>query len=67
MDNSSQNAVFVHELDQDGNPGVFIDVNNVGCGKLGYTKDELLNFNLEDITAGGMRKNLPMMLEKLSA
>jgi PAS domain-containing protein len=38
MLNDSDNAVFVHELTKEGVPGKFIEVNDVACQLLGYTR-----------------------------
>ncbi|MCX5855493.1 MAG: PAS domain S-box protein, partial [Deltaproteobacteria bacterium] len=43
-------AVFVHDLDEEGLPGRFLQVNDVACRRLGYTKEELLSLTPRDIT-----------------
>ncbi|MCX5810069.1 MAG: PAS domain S-box protein [Proteobacteria bacterium] len=43
-------AVFVHDLDERGLPGRFLQVNDVACRRLGYTRDELLSLTPRDIT-----------------
>jgi PAS domain S-box-containing protein len=40
--NSGNDAIFVHGIEADGRPGRFIQVNDVACQRLGYTRDELL-------------------------
>ena len=35
-------ALFVHELNADGSPGRFVEVNDVACERLGYSRQELL-------------------------
>jgi len=42
---SANDAIHLHEVDDHGRPGRFVDVNVVGCRMLGYTKDELLAMN----------------------
>jgi len=43
-------AVFVHDLSEDGLPGRFLQVNNVACCRLGYSRKELLSLTPRDIT-----------------
>jgi two-component system cell cycle sensor histidine kinase/response regulator CckA len=47
---SINDAVFVHDLDEEGLPGRFLQVNDVVCRRLGYTRDELLSLTPRDIT-----------------
>ncbi|MEI7636218.1 MAG: PAS domain S-box protein [Syntrophus sp. (in: bacteria)] len=51
-------AVFVHDLDQEGLPGRFLQVNNVACSRLGYTRDELLSLTPRDITTSEEYKRI---------
>ena len=48
LDNASD-AIFLHTID-----GEFIYVNATACKSLGYTKDELLKLNLNEIAAPGI-------------
>jgi PAS domain S-box-containing protein len=43
-------AVFVHEFDEEGLPGRFLQVNEVACRRLGYSREELLSLTPRDIT-----------------
>lgn len=43
-------AAFVHELDEQGQPGRFLDCNEAACRRLGYQRDELLSLTPRDIT-----------------
>jgi len=43
-------AAFVHELDEQGQPGCFLDCNEAACRRLGYQRDELLSLTPRDIT-----------------
>ena len=43
-------AVFVHDLEEDGLPGRFLQVNDVACRRLGYTREELMSLTPRDIT-----------------
>ena len=44
-------AIFVHEVRPDGTSGKFIEVNEVACERLGYTRQELLQLTPKDIDA----------------
>ncbi len=48
--NSVNDSVFVYSI-TDGKPGRFSEVNDVACFRLGYSKNELLNFSLSDISS----------------
>ncbi len=47
--NSGEDSVFVHCLTEDGQPGKFIEVNDVACERYGYTREELLDMTIFDI------------------
>jgi PAS domain S-box-containing protein len=63
--NNINDAVFVHELTEDGLPGKFFEVNDVACQRLGYTKDELFNMTPKDIDAPEGWALVPGMMAKL--
>jgi PAS domain S-box-containing protein len=44
-------SVFVHLLTEDGLPGRFIEVNDMACKKLRYSRQELLQLTPRDISA----------------
>ncbi|MCP5047599.1 MAG: response regulator [bacterium] len=46
--NSSADAVFVQET-QNGRPGRFIEVNDIACRELGYSREELLTMTMADV------------------
>jgi len=45
--NSGSDAIFVHEISKE--MGHFIEVNDIACQRLGYTREELLNMTPIDI------------------
>lgn len=63
LDNAND-AIFVFHVDDGGNPGRFVEVNDVACRTLGYTRQELLRIGVADITAEKDRPGIPLRLEK---
>lgn len=49
--NSGTDAIFVRELDN-GKPGHFIEVNDIACQQLGYSRKQLLQMTMEEIELG---------------
>jgi PAS domain S-box-containing protein len=49
---SANDAIHLHEVDDNGLPEKFIDVNQVACRMLGYRKEELLGIKPLDLVAG---------------
>ncbi len=60
-------AVFVHEFTDKGLPGRFMEVNNIACQRLGYTREELLTMSPVDIDAPESYILVPSAMEKLAA
>jgi PAS domain S-box-containing protein len=48
--NSGTDAIFVQEIEND-KPGRFIEVNDIACQQLGYSRPELLQMTMADIEA----------------
>ena len=48
--NSANDGIHLHEVDENGLPGKYVDVNEVVCRMLRYTKEELLEKNPLEIT-----------------
>jgi PAS domain S-box-containing protein len=65
--NSIDDAVFVHGLGPDGMPGRFLEVNDVACERLGYTRQELLTKSPADIDAAEGYALVPEAMRKLRA
>jgi two-component system, cell cycle sensor histidine kinase and response regulator CckA len=49
--NGINDAVFVHGLTAEGLPGRIIETNDIACGRLGYTREELLSMSPQDFDA----------------
>lgn len=64
---SIRDAVFVHGLRADGSPGCFIEVNDVACAHLGYSRDELLTMTAADIDAPEFIPRIKPTIELLTA
>ncbi|MHC1743631.1 MAG: PAS domain S-box protein [Syntrophobacteraceae bacterium] len=64
--NSISDAVFVHGFDAAGLPGQFIEVNDIACQRLGYTRRELLQMGPEDIDAPEAFALVAPVMERLS-
>lgn len=65
--NGINDAVFVHEVLENGNSGRFIEVNDPACERLGYSRSELLTMRLTDIDAPETVPDVPEMMERLFA
>ncbi len=58
---TANDFVFLHELNDERNPGRFLKVNDLACRRLGYTHDELRQLRLVDIIAvncGSLRQEV---------
>ena len=60
-------AVYVHEIDAEGGPGRIIEVNDVACRMLGYTREEMLQFSVVDIDAPESTVDVKAVIERLKA
>ncbi|MCX6910481.1 MAG: PAS domain S-box protein [Verrucomicrobia bacterium] len=64
--NSSYDAVFVAEgPGENGLPGKIVEVNEVACQRLGYSREEMVQKNLSDIDAPEFLPLVPAIMEKL--
>ena len=65
--NGINDAVFMHEGSENGNPGRFIEVNDPARERLGYSRSELLTMRPTDIDAPETVPNVSQMMERLYA
>jgi PAS domain S-box-containing protein len=49
--NGSNDAIFVREFTESGRFGSLLEVNDIACRLLGYTRDELMNLSVYDINS----------------
>ncbi|MFI5377828.1 MAG: PAS domain S-box protein [Tepidisphaerales bacterium] len=64
--NSGMDAAFVHRGPHNGLPGAFLEVNDVACERLGYTREQFLKMCPLDIDAPETLPNVPRMMERLA-
>ena len=64
---SGDDAIFVHRLTTDGEVGKFIEVNDVACQRLGYSREELLALSGADIMLPENMKGAKAIVAKLLA
>ena len=55
----STDMISLSEITEDGLPGKYIEINEVGLKRLGYTKEEMLNMGPTDIIAPDKRVEMP--------
>ncbi|MBS3788587.1 PAS domain S-box protein, partial [Candidatus Bipolaricaulota bacterium] len=63
--NNANDAIYLHTLTDDRMPGEFVEVNDVACEMLGYTKEELISMSPQEIKDPNMTKKLPGIMETL--
>ncbi len=65
--NNANDAIYLMELSADGLPRHFVEVNEVACAMLGYTRAEFLTLSPKEISVGNIAQTLPQMMEPLLA
>ncbi len=63
--NNTNDALFLYELTSDGLPGRFIEVNDVACERLKYSREEFLQMGVRDINVAADWEETPVVLESL--
>ncbi|MFW6111042.1 MAG: PAS domain S-box protein, partial [Thermoproteota archaeon] len=63
--NNANDAIYLHELTEEGLPGRFREVNEVATEMLGYSKEEFLEMSPRDIDAHPHAKKVPQIMGEL--
>jgi PAS domain S-box-containing protein len=63
--NNINEAVFLHKIEHDNTLGNFVEVNDVACRRLGYSRDELLKLSIKAINTKIINKNEPVIINAL--
>jgi PAS domain S-box-containing protein len=63
--NSGSDAIFVHQIGEDGLPSRIVEVNDNACRYLGYTRDELLRMRVFDIAAPETHANVKAITQRI--
>ncbi|MCG3227304.1 MAG: PAS domain S-box protein [Candidatus Heimdallarchaeota archaeon] len=61
----ASDALFLVNITDDGEIGKFIDVNAEACKRLGYSKRELLEMTLQEITKPEQYHRIPILMKEL--
>lgn len=63
--NNANDAIYLHAIKGNGMPGKFIEVNDVACEMLGYSREEFLNMTPLDIDDSDQTYRLESIMENL--
>jgi len=63
--NKANDAIHLHEIEADGRPGRFIDVNDVACQMLQYSRDEMLQHGPLDFATNYHSRPVDKIFEEL--
>lgn len=63
--NKGYDAIEVHGISDNGMPGKFIEVNDIICQRLGYTREELLKLSPVDLNPPDKVKEIPKIMDRL--
>ncbi|MFP4001436.1 MAG: PAS domain S-box protein [Thermoplasmata archaeon] len=63
--NNANDAIYLHRLTEEGMPGSFVEVNDIACEMLGYSKEEFADMSPQDIDASEESEKLPKIMEDL--
>ncbi len=62
---SISDAVMISEITEDGRSGKFIQVNDIACKRLGYTREELLKKTPIEINSDKAKLAIPIIMGKI--
>lgn len=62
--NQASDPVFLYAVTKEGLPGTFIEVNDIACRKLGYTREELLLMSPMDLNPPELRAEIPASMRQ---
>jgi len=63
--NNANDAIYLHRHTEEGLPGTFIEVNDVACEMLGYSREEFLKMDPQAIIAPGSVAEGPEIMRAL--
>jgi PAS domain S-box-containing protein len=63
--NKINDAIHLHTIGEDGTPGKFIDVNDIACQMLQYSRDEMLQYTPLDFTTEYHNRPIDKIMEEL--
>jgi PAS domain S-box-containing protein len=63
--NNANDAIFVYEINNNFRNEKFVEVNDVACAYLGYTREELLNMSFQDISGEQTKDKIEAKIEML--
>lgn len=63
--NRSKDAIYLYKIDKDGIPNKFMEVNDITCKRLGYSREELLDMTIKDIKTVEDEKSIYKKLNKI--
>ncbi|MDD5330186.1 MAG: PAS domain S-box protein [Sulfuricella sp.] len=65
--NSGNDAIMAHRMMPDGMPGQFVEVNDLACRRLGYTRQELLALSPADIDDTAFVSDIPRVSRQVES
>lgn len=63
--NNAEDVIFLHGLTDEGMPDRFIEVNDLACKRLGYTREEFYKMSCKDIEDKEISIYLPAIMKEL--